>query len=93
MDFFIELLLDLLFEGSIEISKNKKVPKWIRFPLIVLIVLVFTILILGILLLGVLFLKSSLAIGTIIIILGIVMLTFSLRKFKEIYVEKVEVKK
>lgn len=30
MEFVIELLLDLIIEGSIEVGKNKKVSKWIR---------------------------------------------------------------
>ena len=32
MDFIIELVMELLLEGSIEISSNKKVSKWIRYP-------------------------------------------------------------
>ena len=41
MKFIIELILDLLLEGSIEASKSEKVPKPIRYILIVLISLFF----------------------------------------------------
>ena len=36
MDELIELVLDLLLEGGIEISSNKKVSKWIRCPLTII---------------------------------------------------------
>jgi len=48
MEFLIEELLNLIFEGSIEISSNKKVSKWIRYPLIVIIILFFSVIILSI---------------------------------------------
>ena len=41
MDFIIELVIELLLEGSIEISSNKKVSRWIRYPLILFIVTLF----------------------------------------------------
>lgn len=34
MDELIEFILDLLLEGGIELSANKKVSKWIRYPII-----------------------------------------------------------
>ena len=37
MELLFEFLVDLFFEGSIEIAKNKKVSKWIRYPLMILI--------------------------------------------------------
>lgn len=37
MDLLIEFIFELLFEGSIEITKSKKESKWIRYPLIVLL--------------------------------------------------------
>ena len=42
MDYIIEFLLELVFEGTFEISKSEKVPKYIRYPLIVLVLLFFT---------------------------------------------------
>ena len=34
MDILIELMIDLLFDAGLEATKNKKVNKWISFPLI-----------------------------------------------------------
>ena len=37
MDDLIEILLELILDGSAEVAKNKKVSKWIRYPLIVIL--------------------------------------------------------
>ena len=31
MDMLIELMIDLLFDAGLEVTKNKKINKWIRF--------------------------------------------------------------
>ena len=93
MEFLIEAILDLILEGSIEISKNKKVSKWIRYPLLVIIILFFAIVIFGILLLGILLIKTSFIGGLLIILIGLLMLISSIIKFKKIYIEKKEVEK
>lgn len=36
MDFVFEIILELILEGSIEIGANKKVSKWIRYPLLLI---------------------------------------------------------
>ena len=38
MEFIFEMVLELILEGTLEISKNRKVPKIIRYPLIFFIV-------------------------------------------------------
>lgn len=90
MEFLIELLLEIIFEGSVEISSNKKVPKWIRYPLIVLIVLFFAVVIFGLLLLGIAIINKSLIGGLFIIVISLIMLVLSVGKFKKIYIEKKE---
>lgn len=42
MDIVFELLFDLLFEGSVEITKNHKISKWIRYPLLVILSIFFS---------------------------------------------------
>lgn len=34
MDFIFELLFELIFEGALSVSSDKKVSKFIRYPLI-----------------------------------------------------------
>lgn len=88
MEFLIELLLDLIIEGSIEISSNKKVSKFIRYPLIVLIILFFTLFILGLMLLGIIILKENIYFGIFLLIIVLILLISGINKFKNIYLEK-----
>ena len=39
MDFLIELIGDVLIEGSFELATNKKVSKWIRYPILSLFII------------------------------------------------------
>ena len=88
MEIVFELLLDLIVDGGIEISKNKKVPNVIRYPLIAIIILLFIIVIFGLVILGIIILKKELLSGVIITSAGIVLLLLSVIKFKKIYLEK-----
>lgn len=90
MEFLIELLLDLIIEGSVEISSNKKVSKFIRYPLIVLIILFFTLFILGLMLLGIIILKENIYFGIFLLIIVLILLISGINKFKNIYLEKKE---
>ena len=42
MEFIIECILELLLEGSIEVLPNKKISKWIRYPLAIFVILFFS---------------------------------------------------
>lgn len=37
MEFLFEFLLELLFEGSIEAATSPRLPKWVRYPLVLLV--------------------------------------------------------
>lgn len=80
MELLFEFLIELIFEGSIEVAKNKKISKWIRYPLILIILLFIISVISLILFLGILLMikeKTFIAgillilIDAILIILGI----------------------
>ena len=70
MDFLIEILLELVLEGSFELLKYKKVPKWIRY----IIALFFTSLLLGLIVLGIIIFKESIIGGIIVIGIGLFLL-------------------
>lgn len=70
MEIIFEFLLELLFEGSIEISKSRKVPKYIRYPLIGILSLLFLAVIGLVILAGVLYLKENILAGILLILLG-----------------------
>ena len=90
MELLIELLLELIVDGSIEVSSNKKLPKWIRYPLIVFLILFFGLIYLFIFGIGILMLKENIYAGILMIVLGIVLLIFGVIKFKKIYLTKRE---
>lgn len=70
MDTAIEILLDLIFEGSLELLKSKKVPKWIR----IIIAFIFISFLVGIISLGIMILDESILGGIIIIFVGLFLL-------------------
>ncbi len=89
MDLLFEILVEFLLEGTIEISKNKKVPKMIRYPLITLIVVLFTGVIFLIFLIGVLaYQRTSKIVGLFFILIGILFLIASIVKFYKVYLKK-----
>lgn len=88
MEFLIEFLCELLLEGSIEISSNKKVSKWIRYPLIVLIIGFFCFVIFGLIFVGIMLLEKSLPISIFILLVGIAMFIMAMIRFREIYLQQ-----
>lgn len=70
MDDFIELIFELIIDGSIEALPNKKIPKILR----IIIALIPISLLFGLLYLGILFLQNSTLLGVIIIIIAILLL-------------------
>lgn len=88
MEYVIEAILDLVLELGIEASKNKKVPKIIRYLLIGLIMFLFLGVIGIVLFTGGLVLFQDIIGGIILIVIGVVMLMSALIKFKKIYIKK-----
>lgn len=88
MEFLIEILLELILEGGIEISSNKKVSKWIRYPMIVLILLFFTFVIVAILVLGMYILTQNIFMGIVIITIGVILLISQIIKIRKMYIDK-----
>ena len=89
MEFIFEMVLELILEGTLEISKNRKVPKIIRYPLIFFIVLLFLGVILLIFYTGVLaHQKINKICGIIFISIGIIFFVVSIVKFKKLYLKK-----
>lgn len=70
MDDLIEILLELVLEGSYELLKSKKIPKWIRY----IIALFFVSMILVLVVIGMLLLKESVIFGIIIMCFGLFLL-------------------
>ena len=88
MEIIFEILGELLFEGCIEASNSKKVPKPIRILLGSFVILFYLIVIGLIILLGVDCIHKNLLGGIIVISLGVLILILSIRKFYLTYKEK-----
>ena len=88
MDFIIELLVELLLDGSFELSKTKKTPKWLRYPLIIIVMLIFIGSAAIILITGYLGLKDIPILGIIILLLGFTYIIVCIKKFKHIYIKR-----
>lgn len=93
MEYIFEFILELVLEGSIEVSKNNKIPKYIRYPLIVIIALFFIAVIGVIFLAGILSLKENVILGIFFIFIGLFMFIMSIVKFRKRYLIRTNKKK
>lgn len=88
MEFLMELVLELLLEGSISVSSNKKYSKWIRYPLIAIVVLFFLSVIFLIGFVGVISFKENIFLSIFLIALALYFLIACILKFKKLYLNK-----
>ena len=88
MDFIIELIFEFLFGGMIETSKSNKVPKFIRYPLIAIILLFFVLVIGFIFIVSILAFKESIIAGILLIIIDLFLFVGSIYKFRKEYFSK-----
>ena len=88
MEFIIELILELLLEGGEEICANKKISKWIRYPILFFIMLFFSAVILLIIFVGIKVIKNNIIVGIILIAIGLLMLICAIHKFRKVYLKK-----
>lgn len=49
----LEFIGELILEAVMEITKNKKISKWIRYPILLLVIVFYGFIVLGILSLGI----------------------------------------
>jgi len=88
MEFLIEFLLDLILEGSMEISEDEKMPKWLRYICLTIVTIVFSTVTIGLFVLGVYVGKENIYIGLFFIIIAFILLISGIVKFEKKYIEK-----
>ncbi len=93
MECLFEFILELVLEGGIEVSKSNRIPKFIRYPLIVIIALFFIAVIGLIFFAGILSLKENIFVGIIFILIGTFLLIMSIIKFRKTYLVNKVIKK
>ena len=88
MEFILEFIFDLVFESSMEIAKDKKIKKWIRYPL-AFVLFLFIIAVIGtIFFVGIMFIfdeeiNIKLA-GILFIIFDIILIISAIKKINTI---------
>lgn len=91
MEFLMELITELLLEGSLEVAKSRRISKWIRYPAIVLLAVLYAAVVAVIALVGWIVLKegSTAWLGIGFLLLDIFFVFYSVRKMrKEIQTRK-----
>ena len=89
----IEFVTELLFEFAFDASKDKKVHKWIRYPLIVLFGIVFCGLFLLLLVIGFASLKTDPIFSSFLILLDIILTIAGHFKLEKVINKRENVKK
>lgn len=88
MESIIEIILELVLEGSIEASKSSKIPKPVRYLITAMIVLLFIVFIGFIFWVGVIVLNDNIPAGIFLILMGVVMTLLGVIKFIKTYLTK-----
>lgn len=71
MEFLMEFILECFLEGILEITKNKNIPKCIRYPFIFLFILLFSSVLFGIFFLGIICFPKNIWAGIFLIGIGL----------------------
>lgn len=85
LEFIIECILELFVEGGMEVGSNKKISKYIRYPILFLLVIFFLGVISLILFIGISIFEESALCSVIIISVAFIILIEVIVKFIKIY--------
>ena len=88
MEDIIELLVELFWDGALALSTDNRLPKWVRYPAIGLIVLLFSAVVGLILALVIHLLGDIWYVGVILIALDALFVFWAIRKFRRVYILK-----
>lgn len=88
MDDITELLVELFWDGAFALSTDNRLPKWVRYPTIGLIVLLFAAVVAVILMVGILMLRRVWFAGLLFLGLGVFFAYWGIRKFRRVYILK-----
>lgn len=92
MEFIFDFILEFIFDFIFELAFENSVPKYIRYPLLVIITLFF-IAVIGVLFFaGISFSKENILIGIFFILVGLFLLIMSIIKLRKTYFTKTKKK-
>lgn len=84
----MEIIFEIIFDGIVEIVKNKKINKLIRYPLLLLISLFYLFIILLFIYLGFVLIKKSFLITLFMFGIAILLITFIYKFYVLIFEEE-----
>lgn len=93
MELLMELVIDLLLDGSVEVAKSRRISKWIRYPVIAMLAILYVATVAVIALVAWIVLKdgATLWLGVGLLVLDLVFVIYSTGKIrKEINARKTE---
>ena len=85
IDFLFEIIFELLFELGGEVASDKKISKWIRYPILAIILLFILIVIGGLMLIGIGLIDENLLAALFFIFLSLLFLVGFIFKFRKEY--------
>lgn len=85
MEFLLEILFEVIFEGIVELGTNRKVPSWIRYPCLLSVITFLVVVIGGLFFVGILAFQENIFWGLFIEIIAIIMFVAMIRKNKKFY--------
>lgn len=88
MEILVEFLLELVVDGGIEASGNKNLSRWIRYPLMVLVILFFCAVIALVFYMGVSVYTEEPVASVLFCLLGLFLLVGTILKFRKLYMTK-----
>lgn len=74
MEEIFEIVLELLIEGSLALCRNKKISRWIRWPIFIVLVLFLAAVIVGIFLFGVYMFHQNIAVSFLFLAVALFLL-------------------
>jgi len=89
MEYIFEFMVELVLEGSLEVSKSSRVPKFIRYPLTGILSLIFIAVIGNVFFIGFLSLKENTLLGILLILVGLFLLIVGVIGLRKTYLAKV----
>ena len=88
LEIVIEFIVTLFVDNTDDIIKNKKISKWIRYPVIFITILLCSLVTVVPIILGFILLNKNIIASIILILIGIIFITAIIYKIKKTIEEK-----
>lgn len=83
-ELLIELVLELTLDAGVDAAIDHRHSKWVRYPLIALLVLFFGVITVGLIVFGAFQIRKSTFGGGVIIAVGAILLVMGIVKFRKV---------